>query len=79
MLRESALVVILGLAVGIAAALSLSRFVRQFLFGLPANDPATMIGAAATLLLVALLAALLPARRASRLAGARRAQWRIRR
>jgi predicted permease len=66
-LRESTLVVILGLAIGVAAALGLSRFVRQFLFGLPANDPATMIVAAATLLLVALLAAFLPARRASRL------------
>jgi len=65
-LREFALVVILGLAVGTAAALGLSRFVRQFLFGLPVNDPVTMIVAAAMVLLVALLAALLPARRAPR-------------
>ena len=66
-LRESALVVILGLAVGIAAALGLSRFVRQFLFGLPANDPVTMVVAAATFSMVAFVAAFLPARRASRL------------
>jgi predicted permease len=66
-LREFAVVVMLGLAVGIAAALGFSRFLRQFLFGLEPNDPATMIVAAATLSLVAFLAAYLPARRASRL------------
>jgi len=66
-LREAAPVVPLRLAVGIAAALGLSRFIRQFLFGLPPNDPVTMIVAAGTLLLVAFLAAFLPARRASRL------------
>ena len=66
-LRESAVVVVLGLAAGILSALGLSRLIRQFLFGLQPDDPATMMAAAATLALVALLAAFLPARRASRL------------
>ncbi|MGH9722985.1 MAG: FtsX-like permease family protein [Bryobacteraceae bacterium] len=66
-LRESAMVVVLGIAVGVAAALGLSRLVRQFLFGLDPTDPATILLAAATLSLVVFLAALLPARRASRL------------
>jgi ABC-type antimicrobial peptide transport system permease subunit len=66
-LRESAVVVILGLAAGITAALGLSRLVRQFLFGLHPNDPATIIIAAATLSLVAFVAAFLPADHASRL------------
>ena len=66
-LREFSTVVVLGLAIGIAAALELSRFLRQFLFGLEPNDPATIVVAAATLTFVAFLAAFLPARRASRL------------
>jgi putative ABC transport system permease protein len=66
-LRESAMVVALGLAAGITAALGLSRLISQFLFGLRPNDPATILTAAAALSLVALLAAFLPARRASRL------------
>jgi putative ABC transport system permease protein len=64
-LRESAVVVILGLAAGILAALGLSRLIRQFLFGLHPNDAATIMIAAATLSLVAFVAAFLPAHRAS--------------
>jgi ABC-type antimicrobial peptide transport system permease subunit len=66
-LGESAVVVILGLATGMIAALGLSRLIRQFLFGLHPNDAATIIIAAATLSVVALVAAVLPAHRASRL------------
>jgi ABC-type antimicrobial peptide transport system permease subunit len=66
-LRESAVLVVLGLVVGVPATLGLSRLVRQFLFGLQPNDPLTIAAAAATLAFVAFLAAYLPARRASRL------------
>ena len=67
MLRESSVMVALGLAVGVAAVLGLSRLVRQFLFGLQPNDPATILLAVAALSAVAFVAAFLPARRASHL------------
>ena len=66
-LRETAVVVFLGLVAGIAAARGRSRLASQFLFGLRPNDPATIVIAAAALSLAAFLAAFFPARRASRL------------
>jgi hypothetical protein len=66
-LREFALVVAVGLSVGVCAVLALSRLVRQFLFGMQSNDPATILIAIAALVLVAFVAAFLPASRASRL------------
>ncbi len=66
-LRECTLVVALGLTAGVMAVLGLSRLVQQFLFGLEPNDPATIVIAAATLAVVAFMAALVPAMRASRL------------
>jgi predicted permease len=64
-LRQSILLVILGLAVGVPAALAGSQLVRSLLFGLNPTDPVTIAGAAGLLVLVALAAAYLPARRAS--------------
>ena len=66
-LRESAVMLLLGLAIGIPAALSLTPLARQFLYGLKPNDPATIGISAGTLLLVALAAAFLPAFHSSRL------------
>jgi predicted permease len=64
-LRESLVVVAVGLAAGIPAALACGRFVASQLYGLQANDGLTIGGASAVLLLVALLASFLPARRAA--------------
>ncbi|HEX6631913.1 MAG TPA: ABC transporter permease [Gemmatimonadaceae bacterium] len=55
-----------GVALGLAAAVGLSRFLRSLLFGVSATDPATYAVMALALLGIALLATWLPARRASR-------------
>jgi len=65
-LRESLVLVIVGIAIGIPAALAGGRFVRSMLFGLGFADPVVMLAAAALLAMVAALAAFLPAHRASR-------------
>jgi predicted permease len=57
----------LGIAIGLAAALALSRMVESQLFGVKGADPAVLALAAAVLALVALLAALAPGWRASRI------------
>ncbi|HEV8039499.1 MAG TPA: ABC transporter permease [Bryobacteraceae bacterium] len=64
-LRESVLVVGLGLIAGIPAALACGRYVSSQLYGLAPNDPITIVGASAALLAVALVASFLPARRAA--------------
>jgi len=65
-LREVALMVGVGLAVGIPLAFALSRIVQSQLFALSAHDPIALVGAAAVLAFVALVAGYLPARRATR-------------
>jgi ABC-type antimicrobial peptide transport system permease subunit len=64
-LGESLVVVALGLAVGIPAALACGRLVSSQLYGVDATDPFTIACAATGLLAVALAASFLPARRAS--------------
>lgn len=56
----------LGLAIGIAANLALSKLVTRFLFGVSATDPITIGGATFIILLVALAASLIPALRAAK-------------
>ncbi|HEY6291607.1 MAG TPA: ADOP family duplicated permease, partial [Terriglobia bacterium] len=64
-LRETLILVALGIAAGTVAALEASRLVASFLFGLKPNDPLTLAGAALLMLAAAALAGYLPARRAS--------------
>jgi predicted permease len=64
-LGETTWIAAIGVAVGLGAALLLTRFLESMLFGLKPNDPATMISSAGLLFAVALLAGLIPARRAS--------------
>ncbi len=66
-LRETALLAGVGLAIGAPAAFVAGRLVESQLFGLKAGDPAVFAGAAAALAGVALLAGFLPARRAARI------------
>jgi predicted permease len=65
-LRESLVVVAIGIVGGVAGALAAGRFVTSLLFGLAPADPVAVVGAIVVMLAVALLAAYLPARRASR-------------
>lgn len=65
-LREALAVTLLGAAIGLATALAVTRVMASMLYGLTAHDPLTLVGAAVVLLLVATLAAALPAWRASR-------------
>jgi predicted permease len=64
-LRESVVVVAVGFAVGIPAALACGRYVSSQLYGVESNDLFTIVGAAVILLVVALVATFLPARRAA--------------
>src|SRR5262249_25880922 len=57
---------VLGLALGLVTALVTSKFIATFLYGLRANDPATLAAAAATRLAAALLAGYAAARLADR-------------
>jgi putative ABC transport system permease protein len=63
---ESAKLLLLGLAVGIPAALVLTRFMSTLLFGVAPTDPLTFAVVALLLAFVTLAAAYLPARRAMR-------------
>lgn len=65
-LRESLLVTLIGAAVGLGASIAATRVLQSMLFGLNARDPLTMAGATIVLLLVAAIAAGIPALRASR-------------
>ncbi len=66
-LREGMILVALGVVLGIPIALGASQFLSSLLFGLSAWDPVTIAGATLVLLLVAIFAGYLPARRATRL------------
>jgi predicted permease len=66
-LREGVRLVVLGLVVGGALAVALSRAVESLLFGVRAGDPSVLAATTALLATVALLACALPARRASRI------------
>ena len=57
---------LLGVAIGAATALGLTRLMANQLFGVSAHDPLTFAAVAALLLLVAVAACYLPARRATR-------------
>jgi predicted permease len=65
-LRETLLLIVVGLVLGVPTALLSARLVSSQLFGLNPSDPVTLIGAAMVLTVVALLAGYVPARRASR-------------
>jgi ABC-type antimicrobial peptide transport system permease subunit len=64
-LRDGMRLVVIGLAVGLAGSLWLSRFLRAMLYGVTPGDPAILTGVAAVLVGAAALALLLPARRAA--------------
>ena len=64
-IRQGLRLVALGLALGLMAALALTRLMKRLLFEVSATDPMTFAGVALLLALVALLACWIPARRAA--------------
>ncbi len=65
-MREVIVLVAIGIVVGFAAAVGLTRFVKSQLFGVEAMDPVALIAATIGLAAVACLAGYIPALRASR-------------
>jgi predicted permease len=63
--RQGMSPVIIGLVLGVAAALALGRLLTTQLYEVSAHNPALLAATSATLAIVALLACLIPARRAS--------------
>jgi predicted permease len=66
-LKESLLLLIIGVAIGIPATLAASHAVRSQLFGLSPYDPATLLAAVLVIAAVTLASAWFPARRATRI------------
>ena len=65
-LRQGLVTALIGVAIGVAGAIVLTRTLRSFLFGLSPTDPVTFAAVALLLILVALLACYVPARRAAK-------------
>ncbi len=65
--RQGMTLALIGIAVGVAGALGLTRLIANLLFGVNAADPLTFAAISLLLACVALLACYLPARRAARL------------
>jgi len=65
-LRRGLLLAGLGLTCGVAAALGLTRLLGKFLYEIKPTDPLTFVVVSVLLLLVALFASWLPARRAAK-------------
>jgi putative ABC transport system permease protein len=64
-IRRGMRLTLMGLAIGVAGALALTRLLGSLLFGISPRDPVTLIVVAAVLSSVALLACYIPARRAA--------------
>jgi predicted permease len=74
-LKEGAPLILAGLAVGLLAALGLTRLMAALLFGVSPIDPVTFVSVAGALAAVALVASYLPARRAAGLDPTEALRW----
>jgi putative ABC transport system permease protein len=64
--RHGLTLTLIGVSLGLIAALALTRVIQNLLFGVSATDPLTFTGVSLTLLTIAFLASFIPARRATR-------------
>jgi len=65
-LRQGATLALIGIAIGALAALALTRLIAGLLYGVSASDPIAFLGVMVLLAVVAVLASLVPARRAAK-------------
>jgi putative ABC transport system permease protein len=65
-LRHGFVLVLSGVAIGVAAALALTRFLATLLFGITPTDTLTFVVVSAVFFLIAMFASFIPARRATR-------------
>jgi putative ABC transport system permease protein len=65
-LRNGMTLTLIGVVIGVGGAFALTRLLSAFLFGVTPTDKATFVAVSAVLMLVALLACYLPARRATK-------------
>ncbi len=63
-LRETLVLTLAGIAIGLPCALAASRLIAHWLFGISPEDPLTLVAVCAALLAAGALAGYLPARRA---------------
>ena len=64
--KHGSKLILIGLAIGLAAAYALTRWIASLLFGVKANDPLTFAAVAVLLAIVALIACYVPALRATK-------------
>jgi len=67
-IRQALTLVAIGAAIGLVAAVGPTRLIRNQLFGVAPTDPLVMAGVVTVLLVVALIASAIPARRAASIA-----------
>jgi len=65
-LRDGAKLIVVGVIIGLAAALGLARLMSSMLFGISTHDPLSVAGVTSVLTFVAFAACYVPARRATR-------------
>jgi predicted permease len=65
-LRQGATLALIGILIGAVAALGLTRLIAKLLYGVSATDPVSFVAVTILLTVVALLASLIPARRAAK-------------
>jgi putative ABC transport system permease protein len=65
-IKQGMILALVGVALGIGSAVGLTRLMKSLLFGVSATDPVTFAEIALLLIVVALLACFIPARRATK-------------
>jgi predicted permease len=65
-MKQGLTLTVVGLIVGLAGALAMNRLIASMLFGVQPTDPATLVAVVTTITIVAVVACLLPAWKASR-------------
>jgi ABC-type antimicrobial peptide transport system permease subunit len=74
-LRQAVLLLVIGVGIGIVAAISVGNVLRSFLYGVVPYDAITIAGVCLLLLACGLIASYIPARRASRIDPIKALRW----